>query len=355
MLHSILDKVKQTLGLNPNDSAHTHSTQVELKPNTESKYLPTAISLKKEMLPFLSEEQLYALNSIISKIAESESTYFNTSLGGKTPRENALHVLKKMLSNNKPSIDILYELSILLGFITAFTKTENEWVCHGEIGKRAFEELSQLHCWKRLSTQNKENLEAKLKNLVDNVIIEADPLLKPKQKVMTWQDKLDNLDMIERFVFDSFVDFMPNIIFKTPALKKGTMAYGWKQQTKLYLLEIQIREKILAVLSDDDKKMFITENEPLNKFSQALFSALKKIDWLVTENAQMKVGSIPFWEVKVGDNQFKGVFILNIPEEFLSSLTEHDTTYVITILKPQYEKVKESNKLKANVINSLFK
>lgn len=355
MLNAILNKVKQVFGKEDSSSDVQKSHQIELKPSTESKYLPTAITLKKEMLPFLTEEQLYTLNTIISKIAEQENSYFNSSLGGKTPKENALYVLKKAIVQNKPSLDILYEISALLGNAVSFTYVDNKWEFLGDFGKRAFEELTKLHCWKFLSTQNKENLEAKLKNINDIQITEADPSLSVKPKEITWQDKVDKLDFLERTAFDAFIEFMPNIIFKTPALKKGTIAYGWKQQTKLYLLEIQIREKILAGLDETTKKLFITENEPISKFSTSLFIAFRKLGWLITENGHMKVGSVPFWEVKVGDNQFKGVFIIHIPEELLPSLTEQDTTYVITLIKPQYEKVKESNKLKANVINSLFK
>ena len=330
---------------------------VELKPSTESKYLPTAINLKKEMLPFLTEEQLYALNMVLSEIATHDNTYFNTQIGGANSKENALHILKKCIQSNKSSLDIIYEVSILLAYPTSFVNENNQWLLKEDVilGRVALEKLKQLHCWKLLPTANKETLEAKLLNLDNRVIIQADSNLIIKEKELTWVDYVEKLSELERKAFDCFIDFLPHIIFKTPALKKGIVAYGWKQHNKLYLLEIQIREKILALLSEKDKQLFFTESEPIHRFSYHLFNALNKVKWLVTEYGLMKTGNVPFWEVKVGDNQFKGVFILTIPEEFLTSMTEHNTTYSITILKPQYEKVKESNKLKTNVINSLFK
>ena len=136
---------------------------VELKPSTESKYLPTAINLKKEMLPFLTEEQLYALNMVLSEIATHDNTYFNTQIGGANSKENALHILKKCIQSNKSSLDIIYEVSILLAYPTSFVNENNQWLLKEDVilGRVALEKLKQLHCWKLLPTANKETLEAK--------------------------------------------------------------------------------------------------------------------------------------------------------------------------------------------------
>lgn len=353
----MLDLFNKLKGLIKKEDTVITNHSVQLNPSQEVKYLPTTISIKKEMLPFLNEDQLYAVNTILSEVAKKDNVYYNQSLGGKTPRENALHILKKCIQQNKSAVDLIYELSILLAYPTSFSFTENRWQLNADafVGKVALESLKQLHCWKYLTTQNKETLEAKLLHFDNKILIQADNSLVVKEKELTWQDYVEKLSDLERKAFDCFIDFLPNIIFKTPALKKGVIAYGWKQHNKLYLLEIQIREKILELLSPEDKQLFLSTGEPIHRFSQNLFSALYKVKWLVTEYGLMKTGMIPFWEVKVGDNQFKGVFILTIPEEFLASMTEHNTTYNISIIKPQYEKVKDSNKLKSNVINSLFK
>lgn len=152
------------------------------------------------------------------------------------------------------------------------------------------------------------------------------------------------------------MDNMYRLPFQAPGIPKGTRAAGFKRGRRVYLLDAQVRARLLVGLSPELAAVFVEEDRPkgqLFTFTKHLCKALQDKGWLVTKIDDMVVSKkSPLWRVRSGTSEFTGVIALDWPEEHAAMLPASDTTYELAVIGPQFA---ESEFIDSGVMGALFR
>lgn len=299
-----------------------------------------------------------ALEQILGVISAHPDAYAGEGVSG-TLMDYALQVADKALqAPRRPGLSAIVAAAHELGKITAFVRNgDGEWVQKKRQDLEAAKILGTLSEWfalpavdktavlmavkyhsvpKSLPEPESDSAAQRLaKELLSNVEeSSAEVLVQEKQKTIekTFTNPSTELPDV---IFDAFMQALPLLSFQNRGLPKGVAAVAWKVGSRVYLLEIKLRETITAKMHVEIRGA-LTPNAKdrarLQPFTLELLKALHAKGWLVTKIDDAKVDPREaLWNVKAGKLEFKGVIIVDIPKEYLSQLPSDDSMYDIQV------------------------
>lgn len=316
-------------------------------------------SAGRKALERLDRDERSLLMEILETLASHPDAYCGAG-HGVSLLEHTANVLEKLFERpNVPRMAACLAAAQDLGRITAFEKNKEsgQWVQRKNIGRESARHLALMSSWWALPPDDRFALLLAVKysqdvqklpnptrdgrifqmskRLLDAVVQVGNEVTRTeKQRVL---DKHD----LPRLVFGAFRDSLPHLPFYIPGSPKGIKAAGFKQGNRLYLLEIQVRERTLARIDLDVREALKTASAgklKLAPFTSELLLGLDREGWLVKEIGKLKLSpKEALWKVRSGKNEYTGVIIVDVPEDALSLLPAEDTRFEIQVLSPHFE------------------
>jgi hypothetical protein len=163
--------------------------------------------------------------------------------------------------------------------------------------------------------------------------VQAEAVKEEKQKVL---EKAELPDAI----FQAFIKSLPLLPFQNRGLPKGVQAVAWKIGSRVYMLEIKLRETVSAKLAPEIKAALTPtgkERSRLQPFTLELLKALDQRGWLVkrVEGARVEAKDA-LWNVKAGKLDFRGVIIVDVPADYIAQLPADDSMYEVSVVGPLF-------------------
>ncbi len=153
------------------------------------------------------------------------------------------------------------------------------------------------------------------------------------------QDVLEKLPLPE-IAFRAFLSVLPELPFQEPGLPRKTAAAGWRVDNRVYLLENLVRDSAIAKLDKHTAAALggrHREQAKVAKYTANLLMAFDEAGWLVKKIGKARTPvDEALWRIKAGNCTFKGVIILDLPEDKLSLLPKHNTIYEINVTSQQF-------------------
>lgn len=269
--------------------------------------------------------------------------------------ESAITLVDKALLHPKyPGLSAIVAASGDLGLLTSWKKSDNgEWspIPNKNVDKESAKALSTLDSWFNLPALEKNAILMAVRfkstpKLIPNVGSDPEVFRLAKdllffaedveQKVASEerQKTLENSDL-PSVILDAFLKSLPLLSFQHKGLPKGVQAVAWKVGKRVYMLEIKLRDTMSSKLPPEIKNSLLTsskERARVQPFTAELLKALHAKGWLVTETDSLKVNpKEALWNIKAGKLEFKGVIILDIPDELISQLPAGDSMYDVAV------------------------
>lgn len=174
----------------------------------------------------------------------------------------------------------------------------------------------------------------------------ADKTVTASEKAEVIEDRKTNKTFDES-ILEAFFETITTYRFQEPNLPKNRRAIGWRKGDQLILIEIEFREKFATVLPADILSAWGGVSRRDNTVADLTKNLLAWFDekgWLVKEIDVYKTaddaepfkhekcpeGHLPIWSLFSGQKSFKGVWAVNIPEEYRNKLpneTQFDLKY----------------------------
>lgn len=240
-----------------------------------------------------------------------------------------------------------------LGKITAFKKNPQTgaWVASKDEEREAARILSTLSGWWALPSDERTALCMAVKYKSQPRLMPeiegsqaiyrlSQDLLYTAKEVQTevvQEEKQKTLEKHELpdVVFEALKKALPLMAFQNKGLPKGVRAVAWKTGRRVYMLEIALRESVTAQMSKDIVEALqpTGKNKPrVQPFTVELLKALDSKGWLVTEIGERKLPPAEaLWTVQAGKLEFRGVIVIDVPDEFLPSLPAQDSMYELAV------------------------
>lgn len=271
--------------------------------------------------------------------------------------EHTVRVVEEALSSrNRPGLQAIVAAAHEAGKISAFKKSpDGEWVSVKNLEREAAKHLASLNSWWSMPPDTRQALifavryratPALLPEISDNPHIHrlAKDLLyraaEATEKVaVVAKAKVLEKHELPAVALQGFLDALPMLPFQD-GLPKGVKGVGWKVGSRVFLLEMKLRELIMAKLEPDLRAALEGAYKDKNKlatFTQEFLKAVDAKGWLVKEAAKTKLeAKEAMWVILAGKFEFKGVIIIDLPKEYLEVLPSKDSLYDITIRGPLY-------------------
>lgn len=146
---------------------------------------------------------------------------------------------------------------------------------------------------------------------------------------------------IEKEVVDTFVRILPSLAFQDRGLPKAVKAVAWKVKGRVYMLEIQLREKMLEALSEEARALLRDTSKGPKARVQPLTALMFKLfndrGWLVKNINEVTVSEKEaMWNIIAGTKPFNGVIVLDLPEDLQPLLPTRDSMYEVKVEGPLY-------------------
>jgi hypothetical protein len=136
-------------------------------------------------------------------------------------------------------------------------------------------------------------------------------------------------------VFSAFKKALPMMAFQNKGLPKGVRAVAWKTGKRVYMLEIALRESVTAQMPKELVEALAPNGKTKQRvqpFTVELLKALEANKWLVTEIEGKKLPPTEaLWTIQAGKLEFRGVIVIDVPDEFLPSLPPQDSMYEVAV------------------------
>jgi hypothetical protein len=344
--------------------------------------LPVPKKTKREILELgaadseafacMSSEEKALLVDIIGIISAHPEAYAGSGLGVSLLEHTVRVVEEALSSKNRPGLSAIVAAAHETGKITAYVKEANgEWRLAKNHDREAAKHLATLDTWWSLPNDVRlailfavkyRQSPASLPEIDDNPHIHkmAKDLLyraaESGEKVSTVaKARVLEKQELPAVALKGFLDALPTLPFQD-GLPKGVKAVGWKVGTRLFLLEIKLRETIMAKLDPDIRGALegaFKDRNKLATFTQEFLKALDSKGWLVKEHGKTKLeAKDALWTILAGKFDYKGVIIIDIPKEYAEVLPSKDSLYEITIKGPLFAQP-ASQGVTANDLNDL--
>lgn len=331
--------------------------------------MPTPKALPKEDIDLgaddnddlsrLTEKELKLLTDIIGTLVAHPEAYpgegITTSLV-----EHALHLVEVALKSPRhPGLSAIVSAAHELGKITAYAKKDGEWVSVKNHDREAAKVLGLIDSWFNLPAveKNAVMMAVKFKSTPKYMPeFESDPkayrlareLLTAHdeaQTVVVQEEKQKTLEKssgeLPDVIFENFLKSLPLLSFQNRGLPKGVAAVAWKVGRRVYMIEIKLRETVMAKMPAEVRGA-LTPNAKdrsakLQPFTVELLKSLDARGWLVKKINDTKLDTKEaLWNIKAGKLEFKGIIIVEVPEEYLAQLPSDDSMYEIAVTGPLF-------------------
>lgn len=311
----------------------------------------------------LTAKQLKLLESVLGVLAAHPQAYAGDGVPGPL-LDHALVLAEKALkSSRNPGLTTLVTAAHELGKITAYTKnSEGQWVLSKSQDAEAARILRTLEAWFALPELERNAVmlavkfhtnprflpaldgDAAVQRLAKDLLFRtedtrAETVQAAKEEVLE-AARLDPDTPLSDQVFDAFVRALPSLPFQNRGLPKGVAAVAWKVGGRAYLLEIKLRDTVMSKLSPEIRGALTAapkDRARLQPFTVELMAALHKKGWLVTQINDTKLNpKEAVWNVKAGKLDFRGVLVVDVPEEFQTQLPADDSMYEVQVTGPLF-------------------
>lgn len=297
-----------------------------------------------------------ALEEIIGTLSAHPDAYHEPGTSGAL--QCALAAAYKALSSHKtqPGLAACSAAASELGKITAYKKVDGEWSLVKNEAREAAKILTSLPAWAALPPASREALMLSVKyrhsprsmpipegdqdifRLAQDLLYsakdtQAEVVTQEKQKSL--EKTLEQQDLAE-VVFAAFKRALPLLAFQNRGLPKGVRAVAWKVGRRVYMLEIALRESVMAQMPPEIAKALMPAasgaKPRIQPFTTELLKALDGSGWLISKIDDKNVApSEALWTVQAGKLEFRGVIIIDVPDEFLPNLPAQDSMYELTV------------------------
>jgi hypothetical protein len=269
-----------------------------------------------------------------------------------------LNVASKALERQRnPGLSAIVAAGHELGKITAWAKNEeNQWVLLKNQDREASKHLTALDSWWDMDKESRLALLLAVKyhsnvrqmpdvdgehriyrlarDLLDNASeAQASAVVEEKQKTLEKHELPDVL-------FEAFLRALPTLSFQSFGMPKNVPAIAWKVGSRVYMLEIKLRETVMGHLSQEVRGALIPSSKDKSKvapFTLELLKALQAKGWLVQEVGKMRLDTKEaLWIIQAGKLEFKGVIIIDVPLEHQDMLPPADSAYAVAVSGPLY-------------------
>jgi hypothetical protein len=310
-----------------------------------------------EVFSCLSKEEKILLVDIIGIISAHPKAYSGSGIGVSLLEHTVRVVEEALRSKNRPGLSAIVAAAHECGKITAYAKnSQGEWQLSKNHDREAARHLATLNSWWMLPDDVRlailfavkyKQSPALLPELDDrpHIYKMAKDLLyraaESTEKVATVaKARVLEKQELPAVALKGFLDALPSLPFQD-GLPKGVKAVGWKVGTRLFLLEIKLRETIMAKLDPDIRGALegaFKDRTKLATFTQEFLKALDSKGWLVKEHDKTKLeAKDALWVILAGKFDYKGVIIIDIPKEYAEVLPSKDSLYEITIKGPLFQ------------------
>jgi DNA-binding transcriptional regulator YhcF (GntR family) len=297
--------------------------------------------------------------------------------------EHTLNIASMALTSTKrPGLSAIVAAGFELGKITAFKqKDDGSWSQLKRQDIEASKILGTLNSWYQLPAQDKTAVMLAVKyhttpkllpepegdtvvyRLAKELLTTADDttaevVVQEKQKTIEKTLSTSSKDLPD-IIFDAFLQSLPLLSFQNRGLPKGVQAVAWKVGTRVYMLEIKLRETITSKIPLEVRGA-LTPNPKdrarLQPFTMELLKALHSRGWLVTNIKDTKVDPREaLWNVKAGKLEFKGVIVIDVPPEYMSQLPSDDSMYEIAVTGALFNAVGGTSISKQDLMGSVLR
>lgn len=309
-----------------------------------------------EAFDCMSEGEKALLVDIIGIISAHPNAYSGSGIGVSLLEHTVRVVEEALSSKNRPGLSAIVAAAHETGKITAYKKEpDGEWVRVKNPDREAAKHMATLDSWWSLPSDTRlavlfavkyKSAPAQLPEVDDNPHIHklAKDLLYraaestgkvaavAKERVLAKQE-------LPAVALKGFLDALPTLPFQD-GLPKGVKAVGWKVGTRVYLLEMHLRNTVMAKLDPDIRGALegaYAGRDSLAKFTQELLKAFDSKGWLVKEHLKTKLeAKDALWIIQAGKYDFKGVLILDLPKDYLEVLPSKDSLYELSIKGPLF-------------------
>jgi len=262
----------------------------------------------------------------------------------------ALNAVEKAISHKtRPGLAAIVAAASELGKLTAYRKEgTGRWVATKSVPRESATHLAKFDSWWALPHEDRVAVSFAVRfhgdpeALVDtgeaNSVLRLTKSLLYKAAAATEKASSEEHARVltqrelSELAFDTFVGNLSTFGFQD-GLPKGVPAIGWKVGARIYLLEIKLRETLLAKLPDDVRgALTAKEKRGLHPLTVELMKGLHKHGWLVREiNGQKLTARDSIWNIQAGKYPFKGVLVLDVPTEHIERLPTKDSIYAVTV------------------------
>lgn len=310
-----------------------------------------------EALGRITERERRLLCDILGTISAAPAGFAGEGIS--TPLlEHTLNLAAKALTHRRhPGLSAIVAAAHELGKLTAYRKNESgEWVAFKSHDKEAARILGTLDSWYKLPPLDRSAVMMAVKfNSNPRAIpdLDGDPqvyrfarellsVADDAQTEVVTEEKQRTLEKTELpdVIFESFAKALPSLSFQSRGLPKGVAAVAWKIGSRVYMLEIKLRETVMAKMPADVRGALVPnpkERQRLQPFTHELLKSLESRGWLVRRIGETQVDvKEALWNIKAGKLDFKGVIVVDVPPEFMAQLPSEDSMYEVSVTGPLF-------------------
>lgn len=350
--------------------------------------LPTPVALPKDdidlgsddddALARLTDRERRMLADILGTISAHPDAY--PGEGITTPLlDHTLNLASKALTSvRNPGLSAIVAAAHELGKITAYKKNEaGDWTKSKNHDKEAAKILGLMDSWFALPYQDRNAVMMAVKfHSTPRTLpeVDSDPqIYRLARELLTAADDTQQTVVVEEkqrtleksagelpdVIFESFVKALPQLSFQNRGLPKGVAAVAWKVGTRVYMLEIKLRETVMAKMPADVRGALTPnpkERSRLQPFTLELLKALDTQGWLVKKVNETKLDTKEaLWNIKAGKLEFKGVIIIDVPAEYVPQLPSDDSMYEVSVSGPLFSQGAGVSMSKNDLLGSVLK
>lgn len=316
-----------------------------------------------EDLARLTAKQLKLLEAILGVLAAHPDAYPGDGVTDSLLEHTLLLAGQALKAPRNPGLTALVTAAHELGKLTAYTKgPDGNWTLTKSQDAEASRVLRTLDAWFALPEleRNAVMLAVKFHTTPRHLPqVDSDAATQRLAKDLLYRTEDTRTETVQAAreevldaaradpdtplseqVFDAFVRSLPSLPFQNRGLPKGVSAVAWKVGGRAYLLEIKLRDTVMAKLSPEIRAALTAnpkERARLQPFTVELMAALQKKGWLVTKiNDTTLAPKEAVWNVKAGKLEFRGVIVVDVPEEFRTQLPPDDSMYEVQVTGPLF-------------------
>lgn len=317
-----------------------------------------------DLLARLTEKEKKLLGQVLGTLSAAPNAYVGEGVQGTLLDSGLLMASRALEQRRHPGLAAIAAAASELGKITAWQQAgPGEWTRVKDESRESARILASLSGWWELPLEDRNALQLAVKYRANpkempsyeadhrtyryardllNVATETqdEVIAEEKQKTLEKHVKNEKRELSE-LIFEAFVQNLPMLAFQNRGLPMGVRAVAWKHGNRVYMLEIELRERTLQRLDDTVRGALAPnsrERSRVQPFTRELLKALDANGWLVRELGQMKLGvNEALWVIRAGKLEFRGVIIIDVPEEYLDALPNQDSVYPVTVLASLFQ------------------